>query len=244
MSGDVPDKIDEVVVFKDKFWGVCGSSIVVSDNGMFWTKAEMQRIESVRSVIGPSRRFLFVAGTDGVYKSKDGIAWSREKLDSSYDLAPVSDLAFTVLNMNFNDSFENLLWSGVASDGRLSLWKKTVDNTSANDDVWSYYPSTEEIKYPLPELKSPVMFSYNEQAIYVGCLNDTISAFYVTADAGRNWIPATNVYVHPRAIAAQEVACTVDDNKYVWLICSGSGEVWRGRLNKLIPAKPQTTVTK
>lgn len=243
LSGDVPAQIGEVVVFKDRFWGVCGSDIVVSENGMYWTKAEMQGLQSASSVIGSSHSFLFAAGTDGVYKSKDGATWSKETIDSSFDLLPKSDLAFTALSMNFNESFENLFWSGLASDGKLSLWKKTIDNTSENNDVWSYYPVTEEIKYPLPQLKSPVMFSYDEKALYVGCLNDTLSAFYVTTDAGRNWIPAANVYVHPRAVAADEVACAVDSNNYVWLICSGSGEVWRGRLNKLAIVKPHTTVT-
>ncbi len=240
LTGDVPDHTSDVKLFGGKFWGVKDSCLVASDDGLFWKSVNVEALPAVRSIAGASSTFLFVLGADGVYQSKSGIVWSKERLDDAYDKLPVAGMSFTALSMDFNSSFDNLLWAGMTSSGDLSLWKKTSDRTSETNDVWSYYPSTEEIKYPLPELKSPVMFTYDDRALYLGCLNDTLSAFYVSSDAGRNWIPAANAYVHPRGVPAKSVACAVDANNFVWLVCGGSGEVWRGRLNKLIMLKPQS----
>ena len=240
LTGDVPDNTSDVKLFGGKFWGVKDSCLVASDDGLFWESVNVEALPAVRSIVGASSAFLFVLCADGVYQSKSGIVWSKERLDDAYDKLPVAGMSFTVLGMDFNSSFDNLLWAGMTSSGNLSLWKKTSDRTSQTNDVWSYYPFTEEIKYPLPELKSPVMFTYDDRALYVGCLNDTLSAFYVSSDAGRNWIPAANVYVHPRGLSAERVACAVDDNNFLWLVCGGSGEVWRGRLNKLAVVKSQS----
>lgn len=240
LTGDVPDNTFDVKLFNGKFWGVKDSCLVASDNGLFWENVNIEALPAIRSIAGASSTFLFVLCADGVYQSKSGIVWSKERLDDAYDKLPVAGMSFTALSMDFNSSFDNLLWAGMTSSGNLSLWKKTSDRTSETNDVWSYYPSTEEIKYPLPELKSPVMFTYDDRALYIGCRNDTLSAFYVSSDAGRNWIPAANVYVHPRGVPAESVACAVDDNNFLWLICGGSGEVWRGRLNKLVVLKPQS----
>ena len=120
--------------------------------------------------------------------------------------------------MNFNTNFEYVLWAGRTADGQNVLWKNTLDITGVNRDKWSYYPFTEEVTYPLPEVKSPVMFNYDNCTLYLGCEND--------------------MYVHPYALRADRVTALVDDENYIWIVCSGSGQVWRGRINRLAVVNP------
>ena len=140
--------------------------------------------------------------------------------------------------MNFNTNFEYVLWAGRTADGQNVLWKNTLDITGVNRDKWSYYPFTEEVTYPLPEVKSPVMFNYDNCTLYLGCENDTLSLFYSSKDAGRTWKPEKDVYVHPYALRADRVTALVDDENYIWIVCSGSGQVWRGRINRLAVVNP------
>ena len=243
MSGDVPTNTNEIVLFQDKFWGSSNDVLVFSENGLSWSKAGVQGLTSVKALAGASGTTIYAKGEDALYCSHDGLVWTKEDVDADYSKMPSSNMSFAGMAMEFNSNFENLLWAGTTDNNETVLWKKTFDKSGENDDVWSYYPFTEEIKSPLPTLKSPVMFEYDDRFLYLGCLNDTVSAFYESEDAGRNWIAASNVYVHPRGIRADNISCAVDENHFVWLVCSGSGEVWRGRLNRLAFPKNQTAFT-
>ena len=77
----------------------------------------------------------------------------------------------------------------------------------------------------------------------LGCENDTLSLFYLSDDAGRTWIPQHTGYVHPTAIAAAGFSVVVDEDNYIWIFCSGSGDIWRGRLNRLGFQSQQTKFT-
>lgn len=146
--------------------------------------------------------------------------------------------------MNFNGKFSNLFLSGTDKSGEPCLWKKTIDSTGVNKDVWSYYPATEEVSNPLPLLSSSNMIDYDDRILYIGCKNDTVSLFYVSADAGRSWIPNVSTYIHPNGIEASNLSCVVDENHYIWLVCGGSGRILRGRINRLSFQSNQTSFTK
>ena len=89
------------------------------------------------------------------------------------------------------------------------------------------------------------MLDYDEK-VYALCLEgDTLSNFYFSSDAGRNWVEQSSTsYLHPRALQAENFSAVVDSDNYIWIILAPSGTVWRGRLNRLSFAEHQTIFTK
>jgi hypothetical protein len=67
-----------------------------------------------------------------------------------------------------------------------------------------------------------------------GCNEQAYSMMYQSRDNGITW-KYNPWYVFPDEFDshATKVTATVDVANFLWLYCEGSGQVWRGRLNKL-----------
>ena len=87
------------------------------------------------------------------------------------------------------------------------------------------------------------MVKYDDKVFAMGTVNDTLSLFYLSSDGGRTWIPQKSPYLHPNAIKADNFSWVVDEDNYLWLICGGTGTVWRGRINRLGFKENQTSFT-
>ena len=242
ITGSVPAKLHDIQMFNGKFYGISNHEPVVSEDGKSWSQLSGANV-SLSAMVCVSEALIFATDNTGLYHSTDCISWVKDTLDSSSDYLPQENYASSYTPMSFNKNFQYVFFSGNDASGNSVLWKKVIDKENKNDDVWSYYPSSEEIRYPLPKLPSAAMISYDDKTIYLGCKNDTVSSFYVTQDAGRTWIPDTVTYIHPYKMAATAVGCTVDDRNFIWLICAGSGQIWCGRLNRLSFNKNQTSFT-
>lgn len=221
----------EVQLFGGKFFAVSGGRLFSSTDGLTWADVETDMMPD--RLIAATDVMIFAEKDGTLYRSADGVSWTQETLDGDAQNFPTVNSASSWADMNFNRNFEYILWGGVDATGSGVVWKRTLDRTGANDDVWSYYPASDEVKYPFPALKSTVVMSYDEKILALGCLNDTVSLMYVSEDAGRSWEPSSTTYTHPYALSATNVACAVDVDNYVWMVCGGTGAVLRGRLNRL-----------
>ena len=72
----------------------------------------------------------------------------------------------------------------------------------------------------------------------------TLSDIYTSADNGRTWFSGEE-YVGPaNAQASNQVAMLCTPDHFVWLFCGGSGQIWRGRLNRMGWTENQTSFTR
>lgn len=220
-----------IQLFNGQFYAVSGNRLLTSADGLTWGGTMTDMVPD--RLVASSDVMLFAEKDSVLYRSADGSSWTRESHDGHVADFPAGNFSAAWSDMNFNRDFEYILWGGVDAGGNGALWKRTLDRTGANDDIWSYYPASEEVKYPFPALKSTVMMSYDEKILALGCLNDTVSLMYVSQDAGRSWEPSTTTYTHPYGLSATNVACAVDADHYIWMVCGGTGTVLRGRLNRL-----------
>ena len=58
-----------------------------------------------------------------------------------------------------------------------------------------------------------------------------MAPFYTSQDNGRTW--KANELPHPTLTGVKALAVTVDSEQYIWVICSGTGIVYKGRINRL-----------
>ena len=243
LTGIYPENISDIQKFKNKFYGISGTVVLSSENGIVWETVS-ENSYGINALVCAAGARIYSTNGSGLYYSADAVTWTKDSLDESPDLLPVSNTSSLYKSMNFNGKFSNLFLSGTDKAGEPCLWKKTIDSTGVNKDVWSYYPATEEVSNPLPLLSSSNMIDYDDRILYIGCKNDTVSLFYVSADAGRSWIPNVSTYIHPNGIEASNLSCVVDENHYIWLVCGGSGRILRGRINRLSFQSNQTSFTK
>lgn len=237
LSGFTSLNPHSVQLFKNQFFAVAAAGLVSSEDGVAWTSVGSSFHPDQLIASGSSSIYALKDGS--VYGSTDGVTWTKDEVDDLQSAFPAENFSSAWSELNFNNNFEYILWGGTDKNGECALWKKTVDNTGVNNDVWSCYSGSEEVSHPFPALKSTVLLNYDKKMVALGCLNDTVSLMYVSEDAGRSW-ESKNAYVHPFELRATNIGCAVDADNYIWIVCAGSGLVVRGRLNRLGFANEQT----
>lgn len=231
----------------DSLYATADAGVMVSANGRTWRNVggEMEP----QHLVGASKSELYGFRDGKIWNSTDGITWQCDSADSDLALFPSQATASTWLQMNFNMAFSYALIGGRISsdDGTYTpvVWKKTIDSRGNNTEPWTLYAQNEGGPNTYPTNGGMVMLNYDEK-VYALCLEgDTLSNFYFSSDAGRNWVEQSSTsYLHPRALQAENFSAVVDSDNYIWIILAPSGTVWRGRLNRLSFAEHQTIFTK
>ncbi|MBP3773919.1 MAG: hypothetical protein ILA34_01055 [Bacteroidaceae bacterium] len=231
-----------VQLFKGTFFALDGRDIVTSADGQAWASADANI--SADALPAQGSRHLFAVSNGSMYVSADGKDWQLDAVENAAE-AELADAEFSSawFPMSFNANFEYVLMAG-SRGGHYAEWKKTIDREGRNTEPWSSYQFGGERTYPFPDLAHVQVLKYDEKAVALGCLNDTLSLFYVSSDAGRTWLPQRTQFLHPVAVQADNLSCVVDEDNYMWIFCGGSGQVWRGRLNRLGFKTNQTKFTK
>ena len=83
--------------------------------------------------------------------------------------------------------------------------------------------------YYLPKLSNLSVTAYDNKLLAIGGECDKL---YYSEDCGICWKQNVS-FVLPEGFSASKASIVVDDDYFVWIVCTGSGQVWRGRLNKM-----------
>lgn len=74
---------------------------------------------------------------------------------------------------------------------------------------------------------------YDGNLLAVGVANDTVR-MYSSTDMARTWNHVTIKTTLPANIGTPaEVGAASDKDNNIWLVCSGTGVLWKGYLNRL-----------
>ncbi len=221
----------DVVTLNGQFYALGDNKLWQSADGKAWTTVDADIVP--QHLYGTGRETMYGAKDNTLYVSTDGLSWTAEPLDDDGALLPVADYSMAYMPMTFNPQFEYLLLGGRDANGKPALWKRTVDVTGQTEDVWAYYPATEEVLYPFPAPVDGVLLAYDGKILTTGCEDGVVTPFSVSEDAGRSWITDDSKFLHPSDLKATSLGCSVDAEQYIWFSCGGSGTVMRGRLNRL-----------
>ncbi len=193
-------------------------------------------------------------GTGGIVVSADGgHSWTSDSIDDDRTLLPTADVASCCVAFAHSDSADYALMAGSRAGydhsgsredslymDKAVVWRKIVERSAIKEQgKWTFLCPESGCGYPLPRLSSLNVFGYDGNIMAFGgagtgtCDNEAYGSFYASADGGITW-KRDSRYNVPSAFdrTAPAVAATVSGDGHIWLVCGGTGQVWRGRLNK------------
>lgn len=238
---DIPVKADysSVLAWNNKLYVLANQELYTSENGVNWTKVETSQTFS--SLLAACKTKIVATDADNKYvESADVVNWeSYETLSEDFPKSPYS---YATYALSTNANLERLVLMGsnpVVTDTTNVVWSQ-IDN----EHRW--VPMTyEDNKELCPNFENPTiirydgkLFAFGGPATDGGNLN-AFASFYSSIDNGISWEPVTEDVLFPEEFqtlyhtAEGNYSCIVDSQNFIWLIWSKSGEVWRGRINKL-----------
>ena len=101
-------------------------------------------------------------------------------------------------------------------------WMLLADGTKGEGD------------YRLPSKESLSIVGYDDKDMSLGMSADgTLAAILLSADGGINW-KSSATYAWPEGLSGKGwLAACADKSGTLWVVLGETGQVWRGRLNRL-----------
>lgn len=223
--------IRSVLLFKDRFFALCKGEVMTSEDGHTWAATGSGLRPDILPTAGST---LMAAIKDGrIYSSADGHTWTEDRADTPSQL-PADNTAGICIPSPTDPKFESLLFVGQL-DGNSVVWKRDIDLTPEDNEIfpWTYLPPVDNPAYACPATGDLALLPYDNSTLLIGIDKKTNAPLLrLSRDNGRSW--RTDEFGMPASLAPlTTIAASVDKYNCIWMFCSGSGEIWRGRLNRL-----------
>ena len=229
-----------------KFYTINDGSVIVSDNGTDWTTVATT---DMKQLVAASTAHIYAlsSGNKLMSSADDGATWTEESLDDDAALLPTEDIAFTCHKLKTNDNTDKLMIIGnrnatdFPDDNTAMVWTK-VDEYSdgARKNAWNYVEFSSDNTWKAPRVHNWQTVIYDENNIKAIAGNSldgskkALSQIYQSGDDGITWLNDSVMSV-PSDLSSSETAFTMvaDGVNSVWIICGGTGQVWKGRINRV-----------
>lgn len=202
------------------------AGLITSADGLAWSA-----VPDGLPVVAVSTDSLFAIQGDAFFSSADGSNWVRNAHDAD-GVLPTSDYAAVCTPSTMYEAYEDLLLTGVHEE-KVVVWKRNLDRLNHNTYPWTYYTPTEENTLTLPLMTSTTLVPYDDKVLAFGLSATGELESYISSDGGRTWKDEASGYTFPVVSDPTDISAVSDAEGFLWVVCSGSGEVWRGRLNRM-----------
>lgn len=239
LNGSMSEAIDvkSVQYVGGSFYALAGNKLVKSQSATgHWEAQSMSySIDALASASGDS---LYAISDNQLLATADGTQWNISAMEQG-DSLPTTNVMCAVQPAKNNHGIETTLLLG-SNKGKMFVWKHDVSQVGGFVNPWISLPQTSELKdNGCPNLTSASLFAYDGNMVMAGVASDnTMTPFYVSQDNGRTW--KTGLMYHPTITNATTISVACDNDGYLWIVCSGVGEVYKGRLNRLAWEQNQT----
>ena len=244
-SINIPTKADytSAMAWGNQLYILADNSLYTSTDGLQWNMVETsQKFATLTANYhSATSQKMIGSDTDNYYiESTDGIHWNRyEAMPEDF---PTSNISFASYSLDTNEAINRLVLmgnNGVSSDTTNVVWSQLQ-----NEKVWNDLESPTDAK-ACPNLENMSMIHYNDMLYVFGGAGqhqgaiEAFSAFYQSKDNGITWTAANKKMTFPEEFSALyeqtkgNYSCIVDSQQFIWIMWSQTGEVWRGRINKL-----------
>ncbi|SES85856.1 DUF6242 domain-containing protein [Prevotella sp. kh1p2] len=220
-----------------------GGKVLRSADGTSWTAVAQP---SLRQLTGATQDRLYALSADNrIMSSADGTSWQADAMEGSAAQLPTGNVRLLALPLSTNDGSQLVLTGTTATDARV--WGKIQE--ADGSQPWTYYATGTENKLALPNLANLQTAVYGGRLLAIGgngmghTTAEAFAQFYESNDGGITWKKGSIALPPSFASSATSFAMTVDADQFLWLVCGQSGQVWRGRLNRLGWQNPQKVFT-
>lgn len=235
---------------------VLNAGQILRMNAGQWTV--MGTSSELKQLVAASATELYAIGQDGsmMVSRNDGASWTVDTQDEGKELLPADVVSFTSLPLKTNDDIDMVVMAGLRNetaypnDTIAVVWTKLVEYSDYHREYpWTYVDIADDNNYALPRLANVVIMNYDNGLLAMGgsgvgaCTKKGFDSFYYSQDGGITW--KTPDYTLPTDMNSSNVfTATVDSQNFIWIICGQSGEIWRGRLNRMGWTKEQNEFLK
>ncbi len=239
------DMYQQIVKKGDRLYMIHNGKLLSSADGASWDE---EGTPAVKQLVAASSDKLYGIDDSGeMMSSSDGSAWNADGLDTDASMLPTTDINYACSTLRTNKDVESVMLVGnrdasvYAADTAAVIWNKLDDTGSyAVNLPWAYYSIDVKNKYVLPRLANLSMTACGDYLMALGgkgvgaCTKNAYSQIYTSRDGGITWQNEAGFQL-PDTIdkTATMMALATDDSNHLWIICGGTGQIWRGRLNSL-----------
>ncbi len=236
------------VSFNGTAYVLSGGRLWKSDDATSWTDLGVAA-SGMSRLLGASNAGLHLLGTDGqLYLAKVGTTQiASQALAASSGYLPQQDFNMVVWNHSASDKTEQVVLLGNRTEARHAgdsapvVWGKVFEYGQASStQKWAYYNSL-EAEPRLPRMSNlqvvahgPVLLAVGGAGMGASSSVQALKDVYVSADGGLSW-RTNRIYTMPTDIAKNTThfAMGADKDNHIWLVCAGTGKVWRVRKNSV-----------
>ena len=214
-----------------------GNVVCVTDGGNVYTSSDLTNWNSayanVKTVLGVCGKELFaMSNANEIMVSFDeGFSWKVDAIDEDAKLLPSSNFNLIAGNTKTNSDIKRafLIGNSTADNTNAVVWIKIIEEDPAKDIPWMYQEFKRINYYTLPKMNNLSVIPYADGMIAIG---GKYEKMYYSIDSGITW-KNDKRFILPEGFSAETASMAVDANNYIWIVCTGTGQIWRGRLNEL-----------
>lgn len=208
------------VVLNDRVFLLDGSTLVSSTDGQNWET--VLAATDLKQLVGAGTQELFALATDGrLTVSKDGgLTWATETIDDDAALLPTENVTAVSWPFQAATQTDYVLLTGSRDDTQV-VWRKLSEYASETaTPQWIYMTPADNNRYRLAVGECQTLV-YRAPAV----LAIAPTGIKTSRDMGLTW-KNSGSYQLPAGFSATSVAAVTDDEGRLWLMGSGSGQVW------------------
>ncbi len=226
--------VRSIQLFNNHFFALASGHLVASATGTdAWETYATDK--QFTSLVGCSSDSLYAVANSQMWASADGETWNMSSIDADASELPVENISATQQTTRVVGNTQMLACVAANAQGQPCVWRRDIDTKGNFFSPWMLLPQTEELGiYACPMLKNNCLFAYDEGLVLTGLTAEgKLADFYSSQDNGRTW--KTGSITAPTALSEgiSTLALCVDSDQYIWIFCSGTGEVFKGRINNL-----------
>lgn len=247
----------DVVSDGQSLYTLSNGTLMLSADGKSWNDAARLNgvgdnnvaLSDLTHLVGADSRYVYALTTDGIAYAKPSMIWmwtKDEGFSGDASTLPTQDVTSGVLALKTNKNTERIIMVGnrrdtvFQTDTVAVVWSKIEENDD-NSDAHKWMCCNDENVYQLPRLTGLTAVSYGEALVALGgkgmdgSSTPAFKQLYVSLDNGLTW-QKNSSYPLPNGFTngdSDVFAMAMDTDNYLWIVCGGTGAVWRGRLNNL-----------
>ncbi len=233
--------VDNVVATDDALYLYLDGMLMKSGDGSEWSVTAQPQL--ARLVAADAHTIYALSEQQQMISSSDdGQTWSVEQTDADASLLPTAEISYCRVPSRINSATESVVIAGSRptdnyfEDLTSMVWNKVVEYAdNSRQNAWMYLNNKDVPTYYLPRLSRLSLANWNNGIIAIGgagigaCTTEGFSQLYYSKDGGIFWEKSDDITL-PTGLSASTCAIATNDNKDVWMVCGGSGQVWYGQM--------------